>query len=100
MEEDNAMFVVTGATGHTGNVVANALLGKGEKVRAVGRNAERLNGLVSTGAEPFTADLTDPASAAKSFAGANAVYIMIPPNITTPVVRSYQTRVVDAIAAA
>ena len=94
------MFVVTGATGHTGSVVANALLAKGEKVRVVGRNAERLKGLVSAGAEPFTADLADAASAAKAFAGAKAVYIMIPPNITTPDVPSYQTRVVDAIAAA
>ena len=76
------MFVVTGATGHTGNIVANALLGKGEKVRAVGRNAERLKGLVSAGAEPFTADLTDAATTAKAFAGAKGVYVMIPPNVT------------------
>lgn len=94
------MFVVTGATGHTGNVIANALLAKGEKVRAVARNAERLKALVAAGAEPFTADLTDAATTAKAFAGAKAVYVMIPPNITSPDVRSYQKRVVDAIAEA
>ena len=94
------MFVVTGATGHTGNVVATALLTKGEKVRAVGRDAERLKSLVAAGAELFTADLADAARAAKAFAGAKAVYIMIPPNVTTADVRSYQRRVVDSIAAA
>jgi hypothetical protein len=31
--EDDPMFVITGATGHTGNVVARTLLTKGEKVR-------------------------------------------------------------------
>lgn len=75
-------------------------MAKGEKVRAVGRNAERLKALVAAGAEPFTADLIDAASAAKAFAGAKAVYVMIPPNVTTSDVRSYETRVVDEIAAA
>ena len=31
--EGMRMFVVTGATGHTGKIVAKALLAKGEKVR-------------------------------------------------------------------
>jgi len=46
------MFVVTGASGHTGSVIANALLAKGENVRAVGRSADCLQALVSQGAEP------------------------------------------------
>src|SRR5205823_1546833 len=99
-KEDDAMFVVTGATGHTGNLVAKALLTKGEKVRVIGRNTDRLKDLVREGAEPFTADLTDKAATSKVFAGGKAVYLMIPPNITVPDVRSYQNRVVDAIAAA
>lgn len=94
------MYVVTGATGHTGNIVAKALLTKGEKVRVVGRNADRLKALVAQGAETFVADLTDTEAVVKAFAGAKAVYLMIPPNLTTPDVRSYQDRVVDAIAAA
>ncbi len=94
------MYVVTGATGHTGNIVAKALLTKGEKVRVVGRNADRLKALVAQGAEPFVADLADTEAVAKAFAGAKTVYLMIPPNLGTPDVRSYQNRVVDAIAAA
>jgi uncharacterized protein YbjT (DUF2867 family) len=32
------MFVVTGASGHIGNVIAKAVLAKGEKVRVVSRS--------------------------------------------------------------
>lgn len=94
------MYVVIGATGHTGNIVAKALLTKGEKVRVVGRNADRLKALVAEGAEPFVADVTDTEAITKAFSGAKAGYLVIPPNLATPDVRSYQNRVVDAIAAA
>lgn len=94
------MYVVTGATGHTGNVVAKALLAKGQEVRVVGRNVDLLKTLVAQGAEPFTADLTDTATATKAFAGATAVYVMMPPNIASPDFRAFQNRVTDAIVAA
>jgi uncharacterized protein YbjT (DUF2867 family) len=94
------MYVVTGATGHTGNVVAKALLNRGEKVRVVGRNADRLKALAAEGAEPFAADLTDTASVTKAFAGAKAVYVMMPPNLASPDFRAFQNRVTDAITAA
>jgi len=94
------MYVVTGATGHTGNVVAKALLGRGEKVRVIGRTAERLKAFGAEGAEPFAADLTDAAGLTKAFAGAKAVYVMLPPNLASSDYRSFQNRVTDAIAAA
>jgi uncharacterized protein YbjT (DUF2867 family) len=96
--EDNPMFVVTGATGHTGNVVAKALLAKGEKVRVIGRNADRLKEFVGAGAEPFTADLSDGAKVANAFAGAKAAFVMIPPNPSSPDVLGFQKRVADSIA--
>src|SRR5437763_10071157 len=73
------MYVVTGATGHTGHIVATQLLANGEKVRAIGRSAERLQSIVGKGAEPFVADLTDKQALSKAFAGARGVYAMIPP---------------------
>lgn len=92
------MFVITGATGHTGSVVAKALLTKGEKVRVVGRNPDRLKEFVAAGAEPFIADLSDGASIAKAFAGAKAAFVMIPPHLSSPDVLGFQRRVSDAIA--
>jgi len=94
------MYVVTGATGHTGNVVAKALLSRRQKVRLIGRTPERLKALAAEGAEPFVADLGDAAGLAKAFAGAKAVYVMLPPNLASSDYRSFQKPVTDAIAAA
>ena len=94
------MYVVIGATGHTGSVVAEKLLAKGEKVRVVGRDARRLERLKVKGAEAFVADVTDASAMARAFSGAEAVYVMVPPNISSPNVRSYQEHVNDVLARA
>ncbi len=94
------MYVVTGATGHTGSAVAKHLLRKGEKVRMIGRGAERLRALAAEGGEPSDADLTDAAALSKAFRGAKAVYLMLPPNLAGHDGRAFHKRVADAIAAA
>jgi uncharacterized protein YbjT (DUF2867 family) len=73
------MYVVTGATGNTGSVVADALLAAGKKVRVIGRDAKRLERFTHKGAEAFVADPADAAAIANAFAGAEAAYLMIPP---------------------
>ncbi len=94
------MYVVTGATGNTGHVIANRLLDEGRKVRVIGRSRDRLQSLVARGAEAFIADLSDQAALAQAFSGAEAVYAMIPPNMTSPDFRSEQRRVTAAVAGA
>ena len=94
------MYVITGATGHTGSVVAEKLLWAKEKVRAIGRDKGRLDRFAQKGAEPFLADMTDENALTRAFAGAKAVYALIPPNIGSASVSVYQKRVTDAIAAA
>jgi uncharacterized protein YbjT (DUF2867 family) len=94
------MYVVTGATGNTGRVVAERLLDQGRKVRVIGRNRDRLQPFVSRGAEAFVADLHDQAALTQAFSGAEAVYAMIPPNPTSQDFRSEQRRVITAIAGA
>jgi uncharacterized protein YbjT (DUF2867 family) len=94
------MYVITGATGHTGSIAARTLLSRGKKVRAIGRSAERLQSLASAGAEPFVADVTDAKRLSEAFRGAQAVYAMIPPNMTSDDVRGYQEQVSDAISSA
>ena len=79
------MYAITGATGNTGSVIAEKLLAKGEKVRVVGRDAKRLERFTQKGAEPFVvADEIEADTLTKAFSGANAVYAMIPPNISSP----------------
>jgi uncharacterized protein YbjT (DUF2867 family) len=92
------MYVVTGATGNTGSVIVNRLLAKGQKVRAMGRNADRLKSLAAKGAEPFVADLAATDALVKAFIGAKAAYVMIPPDLKSQDYRAYQDRLSDAVA--
>ena len=94
------MYVVLGATGHTGSIIATSLLLKGEKVRVVGRDASRLDRFVRKGAEAFAANVSDSAALTKAFTGARAAYLMLPPNMTSPDYRADQERESDAIAKA
>lgn len=94
------MYVVIGATGHTGGIVAEKLLAKREKVRVVGRDERRLERFKEKGAEAFVGDVADANAMARAFSGADAAYLMIPPNMSSPNVRAYQERGNDALAAA
>ena len=94
------MYVITGATGHTGTIAAKTLLARGHSVRVLGRSVERLRPLTSQGAEQFLCDLTDVARLTQAFQGAQAVYALIPPDITSNDYRAFQDRVSDAIATA
>jgi uncharacterized protein YbjT (DUF2867 family) len=94
------MYVITGATGNTGRVVASSLLAKGQKVRVIGRSADRLQALAAKGAEPVVDDITDAEALSKAFANAKAVYVMMPPSTTSQDYRADQDRVTDAVAKA
>ena len=94
------MYVVLGASGNTGHVVANNLLARGQKVRVVGRNAAHLQALTAKGAEPFIADVSDTDALAKAFHQADSAYVMIPPNPASNDPLGYSSRVGDEIAAA
>ena len=94
------MYVILGATGHTGTAAVKALLARGHSVRALGRNAARLQPLTSRGAEAFLCDVTDANRLAEAFRGAQAAYVIIPPNVTSNDFRAFQERISDAIAAA
>ena len=89
-------YVILGATGNTGSIVADFLLSKGEKVRVIGRDVSRLQRFVRKGAEAFTANISDSAALTKAFKGARAAYLLLPP-ITS---REDQERESDAIAKA
>jgi len=75
------MYVVLGASGNTGSVVARKLLENGEKVRAVGRDASKLSALARLGADIEPVDLNDSAALTNVFAGAKGAYLLIPPQI-------------------
>jgi uncharacterized protein YbjT (DUF2867 family) len=86
------MYVITGATGNIGKVIANNLLNKGEKVRVVGRSAEGLQPFADQGAEAAVGSLDDIDFLTNAYRGATAVYHMTPPNYTSDDFRAYQNK--------
>ncbi len=94
------MYVLVGATGHTGRIIAGTLLRQGEKVRVIGREATRLKPLADQGAETFVGSVEDAAAMTRGFVGATAVYTMVPPNYGAPRMRTYQQAVGEALATA
>jgi uncharacterized protein YbjT (DUF2867 family) len=94
------MYVVQGATGHTGSVVAKSLLEKGEKVRVVGRDAYKLAQLTKLGAASVTAEASDTAALTQAFTGAKAAYVLLPPRAKEPELLASGEKMSVAIATA
>jgi uncharacterized protein YbjT (DUF2867 family) len=78
------MFVVTGASGNTGSVVAETLLAAGVKVRVVVRDAAKGEPWKKRGAEVALAAFDDAAALTRAFAGASGLYLMTPPLTLSP----------------
>ena len=83
------MYVIMGATGNIGSKLANILLDKGEKVKVIGRSAERLKPFVEHGAEAVVGDVSDVGFLTYVFKGADAVFALIPPAYTAHDFRGY-----------
>lgn len=94
------MIVITGATGNTGKPVAEALLAKGEKIRVIGRDTQKLEPFVTRGAQAVAADVQDADAMTRAFQGAEAVYLVVPQAMHVDPFRDYQERVTDAFAKA
>jgi uncharacterized protein YbjT (DUF2867 family) len=94
------MYVITGASGHTGSMVAEKLLDSGKQVRVIGRNADHLRRFTSRGAEAVIADLSDTDKLVHAFMGAEAAYALIPANPAEPDIYAYDERITAALVSA
>ncbi len=96
-----SIFVVAGATGHVGSVVARELLAAGHKVRAIVRSAEKGKALAAQGAELLPGELGDLAFLTRALRGADGAFLLLPPPPhDSPDVRAFQDRVAHVEAAA
>lgn len=93
-------YVITGATGHIGTGLAHGLLDAGQNVRVVGRSAERLAPFTARGAEACVGHAEDVEFLTRAFTGADAVFLLVPPNMVSPDYRAEQRRVTAAYVAA
>jgi uncharacterized protein YbjT (DUF2867 family) len=73
------MYAVTGITGQVGGAVARMLMAQGENVRAVARDASKAAPWVERGCDLAIAEMSDASALARAFAGADGVFVLIPP---------------------
>jgi uncharacterized protein YbjT (DUF2867 family) len=92
------MYVITGATGHTGKIIASTLLDAGKKVRIISRNAEKSKELINRGAELFQGSTDNVELLKNAFFGATAVYAMLPMDMTSNDYTAFQKKHATAIA--
>jgi uncharacterized protein YbjT (DUF2867 family) len=94
------MYVITGATGNTGKIIAEKLLSEGKKVRILSRSEEKAKDLLAKGAELLIGDQKNIDTLLKAFKGAEAVYAMISPDYANKDFYAYQKQVADNFAEA
>lgn len=91
--EHNRTVAVLGATGYIGGRLVAALLEKGWKVRAVGRNVEKLRCrpfAAHPDVEPVQADALDMATLTEALRGCHAAYYLV--HSMLPGVRDFEER--------
>lgn len=76
-------YVITGAAGNISRSLAEKLIHAGHDVFVVGRNAENIRSLTGIGAKALIGSVQDLDFLKTAFAGADAIYTMVPPNYNT-----------------
>ncbi|GJH09687.1 NmrA family NAD(P)-binding protein [Caballeronia novacaledonica] len=94
------MYVITGITGQVGGALANALLNAGKPVRAVVRDEKKRAVWAARGCEIALATMTDADALAHAFEGAEAVFILPPPEFDPAPGFPEAREVIDTIVAA
>ena len=94
-------YVLTGGAGHITKPAAEKLLAAGHEVTIISRNADNVKDLVAKGAKVAAGSVEDAAFLTAAFSGADAVYLMIPPNFNPgDNWRAFQNEVADIFVAA
>lgn len=93
-------YVLTGSTGHITKPLAIKLLEKGHQVTIITSHSERVKEIESLGATAAVGSIEDGSFLKKTFAGADAVYLMIPPKWTVTNWFEYQKLVANNYAEA
>lgn len=91
-------IIITGSLGNISQPLAKTLLAAGHHVTIISSNAAKAAAIKALGAIPAIGSLEDAAFLTNTFAGADAVYTMIPPHLTTNDFRGYASSIANAYA--
>lgn len=94
------MYAIAGVTGHTGAVVAERLLTKGQPIRVIVRDEHKGAAWRTRGAEIAVASLDDDAAMVRALSGATGAYLLLPPDATTTDFFGSRARMIETIGRA
>jgi uncharacterized protein YbjT (DUF2867 family) len=93
------LFAVAGVTGQTGSAVADTLLERGDRVRAIVHSSDKGEVWRLRGAEVAIADLSDADAVARALTGVDGAYLLVPPQYHADDLLHVQRKIVDALVA-
>lgn len=93
-------YIITGSLGHISQPLVTALVNAGHEAHVITSNASRVAAIEALGAKALVGSLEDAAFINSSFKGADAVYLMIPPNFAVTNWREFQDKISDNYVAA
>jgi uncharacterized protein YbjT (DUF2867 family) len=97
---EDAMHLITGATGKTGSAAARELLKRKQKVRVLVRSRDKGQPWEQQGAEVALGDMADPATYGPALTGVTSVYFLVPSHAQSTDLVGGGHRVVDAFVGA
>lgn len=88
-------YAITGSLGHTGKPITQGLVKAGHTVTVVTSKADNAPAIEALGAKAAVGSVEDADFLKQAFAGADAVYLLIPPKWDVIGWRAFQNQVVD-----
>lgn len=88
-------YVITGSLGHISKPIALGLIKAGHETVIITSNSDRVKDIESIGAKAVVGSVEDSQFVSTAFSGADAIYLMIPPNYAAPDVRAFQNKVTE-----
>lgn len=93
-------ITVTGSLGNISRRLATQLIAKGHEVTVISQDADKAATIEGLGAKAAIGSIEDDNFLAKAFTGADAVYVMVPPNYKTDNLKEAMKRFADKYAKA
>ena len=93
-------YVITGSLGHTGKPITGGLVKAGHTVTVVTSKPDNVAAIEALGAKAAVGSVEDADFVKQSFAGADAVYLLIPSKWGVTGWRAFQNQIIDNYVAA